>query len=87
LNKPLRLNGFMDTFLGRMRLPLRGTSSPPCTFSIFLMIDGAVASFPVKGSPPAVLRRGYIQMAFFPKTPKLESWNCLGFESRDFVSS
>jgi len=44
----------MDTSLGRMRLPLRGTSSPPCTFSIFLMIDGAVASLPVKGSPPQI---------------------------------
>jgi hypothetical protein len=33
------------------------------------------------------LRRGYIQMALFPGTPKEESWNCLGLESRDFGSS
>jgi len=30
------------------------------------------------------LRQGYIQMALFPRTPKLESRNCLGLESRDF---
>jgi hypothetical protein len=38
--------------LGRARLPFRGACSPPCTFSIFLMIDGAVASLPIRGSPP-----------------------------------
>jgi hypothetical protein len=37
--------------LGRARLPFRGAFSPPCTFSIFLMIDGAIASLPVRGSP------------------------------------
>jgi hypothetical protein len=30
----------------------------------------------------APLRQGYIQMAFFPRTPKEESWNCPGLESR-----
>jgi hypothetical protein len=38
-------------FLGRARPPFRGTFSPPCTFLISLMIDGVVASLPVKGSP------------------------------------
>jgi hypothetical protein len=51
LSKPSRLNGFTATSLGRVRPPFRGASSPPCTFSIFLMIDGAVASLPVRGSP------------------------------------
>jgi len=32
----------------------------------------------------AALCRSYIQMALFPETPKLESQNCLGLESRDF---
>jgi len=32
----------------------------------------------------AALHRGYIQMAIFPKTPKLESRNYPGLESRDF---
>jgi len=32
-------------------------------------------------------RGGYIQMAIFPKTPKLESRNCPGLESRDFGHS
>jgi hypothetical protein len=32
----------------------------------------------------AVLRRSYIQMAFFPKTPKWESRNCPELESWDF---
>jgi len=30
---------------------------------------------------------GYIQMALFPRTPKLESRNCPGLESRDFGRS
>jgi len=51
LSLPLKLNGFTATSLGRARLPFRGAYSPPCTFSIFLMIDGAVASLPVRGSP------------------------------------
>ncbi len=50
LSLPLRLNGYTAASLGRARLPFRGACSPPCTFSIFLMIDGAVASFPVRGS-------------------------------------
>ncbi len=29
-------------------------------------------------------RRGYIQMAFFPETPKVESRNCPGLDSQDF---
>jgi hypothetical protein len=29
----------------------------------------------------------YIQMAFYPGTPKEESWNYLGLDSRDFGSS
>jgi len=33
------------------------------------------------------LRRGYIQMALFPGTRKLESRNCPGLESRDFGRS
>jgi len=32
----------------------------------------------------ALLRGGYIQMALFPGTPKLESRNCPGLDSRDF---
>jgi hypothetical protein len=51
LSLPLGLNGFTATSLGRARLPFLGACSPPCTFSIFLMIDGAVASLPVRGSP------------------------------------
>jgi len=51
LSLPLRLNGLTAASLGRARLPFRGACSPPCTFSIFLMIDGAVASLPVRGSP------------------------------------
>jgi hypothetical protein len=35
----------------------------------------------------AALRGGYIQMALFPGTPKLESRNCPELESRDFGSS
>ncbi len=51
LSLPLRLNGFTAASLGRARLPFRGACCPPCTFSIFIMIDGAVASLPVRGSP------------------------------------
>jgi hypothetical protein len=57
LSLPLRLNGFMAASLGRVRLPFRGAYSPPCTFSIFLMIDGAVASLPVRDSPCSSPRR------------------------------
>jgi hypothetical protein len=57
LSLPLRLNGFTAASLGRARLPFRGAYSPPCTFSIFLMIDGAVASLPVRGSPCNSARR------------------------------
>jgi hypothetical protein len=35
----------------------------------------------------ATLRRGYIQMALFPGTPKLESQNSPGLESREFGRS
>jgi len=35
----------------------------------------------------ATLRRGYIQMAIFPRTPKLESRIYPGLESRDFGRS
>jgi hypothetical protein len=35
----------------------------------------------------AALCRGYIQMAIFLRTPKEESRNCLGLESRHFGSS
>ncbi len=35
----------------------------------------------------AALHRGYIQMALFLGTPKLESRNCFGLESRDFGRS
>jgi len=35
----------------------------------------------------APLRGGYIQMALFLETPKLESRNCPGLESRNFGSS
>jgi hypothetical protein len=35
----------------------------------------------------ALLRGGYIQMALFPGTPKLESRNCPGLDSRDFGHS
>jgi len=51
LSLPLRLNGFMVASLGKAKLPFRGACSPPCTFSIFLMIDGAVTSLPARGSP------------------------------------
>jgi hypothetical protein len=51
LSLPLKLNGFTAASLGRARLPFHGACSPPCTFSIFLMIDGAVASLPARGSP------------------------------------
>jgi hypothetical protein len=37
--------------LGRARPPFRGACSPPCTFSISLMIEGVVASLPTRGSP------------------------------------
>jgi hypothetical protein len=30
------------------------------------------------------LRRGYIQMALFPKNPKEESRNCPGLESQNY---
>ncbi len=49
--KPLRLNGFTATSLGRAGLPFRGTCSPPCISSISLMTNGAVASLPARGSP------------------------------------
>jgi hypothetical protein len=51
LNMPLRLNGFTATSLGRARLPFRGACSPPCTFLISLMTEGALASLPAKGLP------------------------------------
>jgi hypothetical protein len=51
LSKPLGRNGFTATSLGRARPPFCGACSPPCTFLISLMIEGAVASLPVKGSP------------------------------------
>jgi len=51
LSLPLGLNGFTAASLGRARLPFLGACSPPCTFSIFLMIDGAAASLPVRDSP------------------------------------
>jgi hypothetical protein len=51
LSKPLGLNGFTATSLGRARLPFRGACSPPCIFLISLMTEGAVASLPIKGSP------------------------------------
>jgi hypothetical protein len=57
LSLPLRLNGFTAASLGRARLPFRGAYSPLCTFSIFLMIDGAVASLPIRGSPYNSTRR------------------------------
>jgi hypothetical protein len=53
--------------LGKARLPFRGACSPPYTFSIFLMIDGAIASLPVRGSPCT--------------TPR--EWHPNGFLSRD----
>jgi hypothetical protein len=46
LSKPLRLNGFTARSLGRARLPFCGACSPPCTFLISLMIEGAIASLP-----------------------------------------
>jgi hypothetical protein len=55
LSKPLRLNGFTATYLGRVRLPFHGACSPPCIFSTSLMTEGAVASLPKKGSPCASL--------------------------------
>ncbi len=51
MSKPLRLNGFTAGSLGRARLPFRGACSPPCTFLISLMTEGAVASLPARGSP------------------------------------
>ncbi len=63
LSLPLGLNGFTVASLGRARLPFLGACSPPCTFSIFLMIDGAIASLPVRGSP-------YYYLGF-PKFSKL----------------
>jgi len=54
LSLPSRLNGFMAASLGKARLPFHGACSPPCTFSNFLMIDGAIASLPVRGSPPKI---------------------------------
>jgi len=50
--KPLKLNGFTATSLGKAGLPFRGTCSPPCISSISLMTEGAVASLPARGSPP-----------------------------------
>ncbi len=57
LSLPLKLNGFTAASLGRARLPFHGACSPPCTFSIFLMIDGVVASLPIKGSLCSSARR------------------------------
>jgi hypothetical protein len=72
LSRPLRLNGFTATYLGRARPPFCGAYSPPCTFSISLMIDGAIASLPVRDSPYSSRRRWHPN-GYFPGTPKLES--------------
>jgi hypothetical protein len=79
LSMPLRLNGFMATSLGRARLPFRGAYSPPCTFLISLMTEGAIASLPAKGSPYTSSRgphpNGFLSRDFqrgISKLPKLE---------------
>jgi len=72
IEKAIKAEWFMDTFLGRMRLPLRGTSSPPCTFSIFLMTDGDVASFPVKGSLLCLSTWPTSKWHFVPRLPKFQ---------------
>jgi len=64
LSKPLKLNGFTVTSLGRARLPFHGTCSPPCIFSISLMTEGVVASLPVKGSPYASPQRLHPNVTF-----------------------
>ncbi len=75
LSLPLRLNGFTAAYLGRARLPSRGAYSPPCTFSIFLMIDGAIASLPIRGSPcsspPRLHPNGYFSQDSKGGVPKL----------------
>jgi hypothetical protein len=75
LSLTLEKNGFTWTFSERTMPPFGGISFPPCTSWIILMIDGAVASLPSPGFT-TTLRGGYIQMALFPATPKLESGNC-----------
>ncbi len=82
LSLPLRLNGFTAASLGRVRLPFRGACSPPCTFSIFLMIDGALASLSARGSPCVTPRRLHPNGSFSRDSqvgvPKL-SRNCPGW--------
>jgi hypothetical protein len=46
LSKPLRLNGFTTTSLGKARLPFRGAYSPPLYFFNFANDDGVVAYSP-----------------------------------------
>jgi hypothetical protein len=87
LNRPLRPNGFTAEFLERARLPFRGACSLPCTFLISLMTDGAVASLPARGSLSALLRCTHTRMALCPGTPKVQSRNCPGLDSRDFTRS
>jgi hypothetical protein len=50
LSLHLERNGYTWTFLGRTMAPLGGISSPLCTICTILMIDGAAASLPARGS-------------------------------------
>jgi hypothetical protein len=67
-----RANGFTATSLGRARAPFRGACSPPCTFSILLMIEGAVAPPPCKGF---TLRRPVGATPKWHKFPGLPKWS------------
>jgi len=82
LSLPLGLNGFTAASLGRARLPILGACSPPCTFSIFLMIDGVVASLPVRGSPyvapPHPHPNGFYSRDSQGGVPKLSQFKLLG---------
>jgi hypothetical protein len=51
LSQTSERNGFIWTFSGRTMPPSGGISFLLYTFKIYLMIDGVVASLPVRGSP------------------------------------
>jgi hypothetical protein len=50
LSLRLERNGYTWTFSGRTMPPLGGISSPLCTICTILMIEGAAASLPARGS-------------------------------------
>jgi hypothetical protein len=82
LSRPLGPNGFTAKSLETARLPFHGACSLPYTFLISLMIEGAVASLPIRRSPCDALPRlhpnGYFSRDSQVGVPKL-SQNCLGW--------